>query len=79
MLMTLKVLGLWADTPACHDMEKLVYVGNEDFLYKNTTGFHSYSHGKGRDSKNLDATAWLGFSYVLELWNNYLKQSIKPQ
>jgi hypothetical protein len=79
MLMTLKVLGLWPDTERTRNMDKLMYVGNEDFLYKNATGFHSFSHGKGRDSKQLDQTQWLGYSFVVELWNNYLKNAIKPK
>lgn len=79
MLMTLKVLGLWPDTEQCKNTEKLMYVGNEDFLYKNATGFHSFSHGKGRDSTPLEQGKWLGFGYVLEIWNNFLKTNIKPQ
>ena len=78
MLLTLKVLGLWPATERTKNLEKLMYVGNEDFLYKNNTGFHSFSHGKG-DSKPLDQTKWLAFSYIQELWNNYLKNAIKPQ
>jgi hypothetical protein len=79
MLMTLKVLGLWPATDTTKKLEKLMYVGNEDFLYKNTTGFHSFSHGKGHDSKPLDSVKWLAFSYINDLWNGYLKNAIKPQ
>lgn len=78
MMMTLRVLGLWNTSDACKNMDKLMYVGNEDFLYKNTTGFHSYSHGKGRDSKPLETVKWLAFPMVLDMWNGYLKDKLKP-
>lgn len=79
MLMTLKVLGLWPANDTTKKLEKLMYVGNEDFLYKNATGFHSFSHGRGRDSQNVNAVKWLAFGYVQDLWNSYLKNAVKPQ
>ncbi len=80
MMMTLKVVGHWpADNERCRKVEKLMYVGNEDFLYKNATGFHSFAHGKGKDDEKLENGKWLGFPYVVELWNKYLKDNLKPQ
>ena len=77
MLLTLKVLGYWTDSERCRKMEKLMYVGNEDFLYKTKMGFHSFSKGKGEDTPKFETVKWLAYPIVLELWNNYLKQSIK--
>src|SRR6202044_1033427 len=68
MLTTLKVLGLWPATDRTKAMESLMYVGNEDFLYKNATGFHSYSHAKGRDSKPLENVSLLRFGYITKPW-----------
>jgi hypothetical protein len=79
MMMTLKVLGLWPATDRARNTEKLMYVGNEDFLYKNATGFHSFSHGKGRDSKKLEDSKWLAYPFIVEMWNSYLKDKLKPQ
>jgi len=79
MMMTMKVLGLLPATDRCRNLEKLMYVGNEDFLYKNATGFHSYSHAKGRDSKKLEDIKFSSFPFVAEMWNSYLKAKLKPQ
>ena len=80
MLLTLKVVGRWpADSQRCRKLEKLMYVGNEDFLYKNAQGFHSYSNGKGHDSAKLETEKWIAYPYVVEMWNSYLKPKIKPQ
>lgn len=79
MMMTLRVLGLWPDTPACKNLEKMMYTGNEDFLYKDKTGFHSFSHGKGRDTKPMSEGKWSGFNFVLDIWNNSLKDALKPK
>ena len=79
MMMTLRVLGLWPATDATRAMDKLMYVGNEDFLFKNETGFHSISHGKGRDSKKLEDAKGTAFPMILEMWNGYLKDKLKPQ
>lgn len=73
-LLALKVLGLWKKDDRCRNVEKLMYVGNEDFLYKERVGFHSFSKGKGHDSKKADTVPWLGYTYVLALWNGYLKE-----
>ncbi len=79
MLLTLKVLGLWNDSAPCRKMEKLMYVGNEDFLYKNSMGFHSYANGKGHDTPKFETEKWLAFPIILELWNSYLKLNIKAK
>lgn len=78
-LMTLKVLGLWPDSERCRNLEKLMYVGNEDFLYKNAMGFHSYAKGHGKDSEKLEDIKFLAYPYVLELWTAYLKNGIQPK
>jgi len=78
MLLTLKVLGLWPDSERCRNLEKRMYVGNEDFLYKNSMGFHSYQNGHGDDASKLETQKWLAYPIVVELWNNCLKQKIKP-
>lgn len=72
-------LGLWPATDRCRTMEKLLHAGNEDFLHKNATGFHSFSHEKGRDSTKLKDIKWSSFPFVLEMWNSYLKDKLKPQ
>ena len=77
MLVTLKVLGLWTDSERCRKMEKLMYVGNEDFLYKTSMGFHSFAKGHGEDTPRFETQKWLAYPIVLELWNSYLKQNIK--
>lgn len=76
-LMTLKVLGRWSETERCRNLEKLMYVGNEDFLYKNKMGFHSYAKGHGQDNEKLETVKYLAYPYVLELWNGYLKSHIQ--
>jgi len=78
MLMTLKVLGLWPDSERCRNLEKLMYVGNEDFLYKNATGFHTYQNGAGEDAPKLESQKWLSYPFVREIWNGYLKAKLKP-
>ena len=78
-LLTLKVLGLWPNSERCRNVEKLMYVGNEDFLYKNSVGFHSYSKGHGTDSKKLETFNWLAYPLVKEVWDSYLKRNLKPQ
>ena len=77
MLMTLKVLGYWPDTERCRKLEKLMYVGNEDFLYKNAMGFHSHQNGKGEDSPKIETEKWKAFPITLEIWNSYLKNKLK--
>jgi hypothetical protein len=79
MMMTLRVLGLWPATDTTRNMDKLMYVGNEDFLYKNATGFHSYSHAKGRDTQNLENGKGSALPMIMEMWNGYLKDKLKPQ
>jgi hypothetical protein len=79
MYTTFKVLNLLpTDSPRIRDIEKRIYVGNEDFLYKNNTGFHSFEHGKGHDSVKATSANWLAYPFVLEIWNNYLKPRLKP-
>ena len=74
MFMTLKVLGLWpANSERSREVEKRIYVGNEDFLYKNATGFHSYQHGKGEDSAKAETVKWLAYPFIREIWDGYLK------
>lgn len=79
MLATLKVLDLLPDdSPRIREIEKRIYVGNEDFLYKDETGFHNFQHGKGSDSVKSDSVQWLAFPIVRELWDSYLKPPLKP-
>jgi hypothetical protein len=76
MMMTLKALGMWPANDTTKNFEKLLYVGNEDFLYKNTTGFHSFSHGKGRDTQNVQNVKWSATAWLIDLWNSYLKNNV---
>jgi hypothetical protein len=76
MLMTLKAIGQWPANDTTKNLEKLVYVGNEDFLYKNTTGFHSFSHGKGRDTQNVQNVKWSATAWLIDLWSGYLKNNV---
>ena len=73
MYITLDVLGLLPkDSPRIQEIGKRILVGNGDFLYKKETGFHSFQHGKGKDSVKGESAKWLPFPIVIELWSKYL-------
>lgn len=78
MYVTLDVLGLLPrDSQRLREIGKRIYVGNEDFLYKKETGFHSFQHGKGADSVKKESASWLPFPISLEIWNKCLKPRLE--
>jgi hypothetical protein len=67
----LKIFGGWdGSTPAQQRMDRLMYVGNEDLIYKLEHGYHSYSKGKGAD--HYEYSMKHGYSIAKEVWRKAL-------
>ncbi len=69
---TLKVLGYWGNGPAQKETEALMKVGCEDYIYKVSRGYHSYSHAKGHDTYEKDLVKNCGYSFCKEIWRQIL-------
>jgi hypothetical protein len=67
----LKIFGGWdGSTPAQQQMDSLMYVGNEDLIYKLEHGYHSYSKGVGMD--HYEYSMKHGYPISKEVWRKVL-------
>jgi hypothetical protein len=67
----LKMFGGWdGSTPLQQQMDNLMYVGNEDLIYKLEHGYHSWSKGVGMD--HYEYSIKHGYPIAKDVWRKVL-------
>lgn len=74
---SLEVLGYWKGQPdSLAKVERRMFVGSEDFLYKAGKGFRGYSSGKPKgDVYEAELISNRGHAYPKEIWQSMLKKT----
>lgn len=63
----MKLLGDWdSSTSEMKKMDRRIYVGNEDLLFKMQEGYHSYSNGNSHERRNFGVLR--GHVFAEEIW-----------
>lgn len=63
----MKLLGGWdSSTSEMRKMDRRIYVGNEDLLFKMQEGYHSYSVGRSHEKRNFGVLR--GHMFVSNIW-----------
>ncbi len=66
----MKLLGGWdSSTSDMKKMDRRIYVGNEDLLFKMQEGYHSYSIGRSHEKRNFGVLR--GHMFVEEIWETF--------
>jgi hypothetical protein len=74
-LSAIMALGDWPTDNSCQDIERRIYAGSEDLIYKLKMGYHSFSKGAYNDHYDYKY-AGQGYWYMVDVWNNLIKKRI---
>lgn len=74
---SLKVLGLWQDNPAGHDIEQRMAVGMADLIFRAEEGYEGWANGR-LSSYDITDLKPLGSDYIFALWHGLFPAPASP-
>ncbi len=73
----MKLLGGWdSSTDEMKKIDRRIFVGNEDLLFKMENGYHSYSNGNAHEKRDFEVLR--GHMFAEDVWKNFHYNQVQP-